>query len=378
MLNSIYLVSLPLVAGASWWLGRHNRRLKRKRRISRYYLSGLNYLLNDEHDKAVEIFVKKMDVNPETFEAHLAFGNIFRRQGEMDRAIRVHQHLMEHPQASAEQRQQALLALAQDYLSAGILDRAELLLLDVVDRDPKSQIALEYLLDLYQQEHNWHAAIRIAKRLQTYKRPSSDRIAHYYCELAQLALQETHLSQAEWYLKQAAKADPRCLRVPMMQAECAKKTEDYHRALQYYAHVVKADKDLSALALIGMEACYQGLKEVTVWHQYLQTVSERSKHWPVILQCAQLLYEAERLDLATAILEHRQKTHPTLASAALWLQCKQQQADPAQALAELELVLTQLRKSQAGYRCSNCGYKGNVLHWICPSCKTWDALTLLA
>ena len=378
MLNPIYLISLPAVAASFWWLGRRQRKLRRKRRISRYYLSGLNYLLNDKQDKAIEIFVKKLDVNPETFETHLAFGNIFRRQGEVDRAIRVHQHLMEHPDATTDHRQQALLALAQDYLSAGILDRAELLLLDLIDRDPKSITGLEDLLDIYQQEHNWHAAIRIAKRLQNYKRGSSDRIAHYYCELAALSLNEKHISQAEWYLKQASRADPGCLRVPMMQAECALLLENYQSALQYYAEVVKADKDLSALALRGMEACYQNLKEIAAWHQYLKTVSEQSKHWPVILQSAQSLFEANRLDLATAILEYRHRTHPTLASALLWLQCKKDDPNSMQTLSNLGSILNQLHKSQAGYRCGKCGYKCNVLHWLCPSCKTWDALTLLA
>ena len=375
MPNALVIVILPWVALSFWYLGSRHRKIRHIRRLSRYYLSGLNYLLNDEPDKGIEIFIKKLDVTPDTIATHLAFGNVFRRQGEVDRAIRIHQNLIEHPEVNLQHRRQALLALAKDYLSAGILDRAEQLLLDVVDQEPNCVLALEDLLDIYQQEHNWHAAIRYAKRVHCYKRPANDRIAHYYCELANVAIQEKHLTQATWYLKQAIRADATCIRVQLMQAECAVKMTDYQRALHYYQQVMKIDNDLIAIALPGMRYCYKQLQQLDAWQQLLLYWLKRTAYASVILHCVQYLHESGLEQQAQQLLIQRLRQQPTIAGLSLWLELSPP-GDYKQSLAELAVLLKQLNSEQTIYRCANCGYKGNVLHWLCPSCKTWNTFSM--
>ena len=375
--NMAFWWCLPIVALGAWWVGTIRRKPRRRQpRISRYYLSGLNYLLNDETDKAIEIFLKKLDVTPDTIETHLSFGNVFRREGEVDRAIRVHQNILQHSQTSDEHRKQALLALAQDYLSAGILDRAEELFLGLIDRDARCMPALEGLLDVYQQEQNWHGAIRIAKQLSRKLFVANIRLAHYYCELANKALKVDHINQAEWYLKKAASADNTCVRVYLMQAECAKRMGDFERAIHCYQQVVKPDCDLSVLALQGMHSCYHNLNQLDEWCHYLEACAVRTAHWSVVLVCVEYLNEAGASLRAIERLEAHLIRQPLLSGVLEWTRLKIRHSEPQQLLIEVITQLNKLNVDSTCYQCSQCGYKGHVLHWMCPSCKAWNSFCI--
>src|SRR5579862_1035562 len=177
--------------GIAWLLGyraRPREESPRKMNIPRDYLIGLNFLLNEETDKAVDIFIKMLTVDSETVETHLAVGKLFRRRGEVDRAIRIHQNLIARPQLEKVYREQSLFELGQDYLSAGMLDRAEKIFLELVNENSHSAQALRTLLDIYQQEKAWDKAVDAAAKYESVTRQSMDHvIAHYYCELAETA-----------------------------------------------------------------------------------------------------------------------------------------------------------------------------------------------
>src|SRR5579863_4292454 len=177
--------------GIAWYLGYRARPKTepepRKINLPRDYLIGLNFLLNEETDKAVDIFVKMLEVDSDTVETHLAVGKLFRRRGEVDRAIRIHQNLIARPQLEKIYREQSLYELGQDYLSAGVLDRAERIFLELVNAKSHSAQALRILIDIYQQEKDWDNAIQIAIKYEAVTRQNMQPIiAHYYCELGEL------------------------------------------------------------------------------------------------------------------------------------------------------------------------------------------------
>ncbi|MBV8803080.1 MAG: lipopolysaccharide assembly protein LapB, partial [Gammaproteobacteria bacterium] len=223
MSSSIWLLLVLAGLSCAWYLGYHTR-LKRfaaeKLNLPRDYLVGLNYLLNEEPDKAVDVFIKMLEVDSNTVETHLAVGKLFRRRGEVDRAIRIHQNLIARPQLDKAYREQSLFELGQDYLSAGFLDRAERIFLEILNIKEYSVPALRALLDIYQQEKDWENAIQIAKKLAVAtKKPTKHMIAHYYCELADNAFHKNQNEQATDYLQQALDSDENCVRASLTLAK---------------------------------------------------------------------------------------------------------------------------------------------------------------
>ncbi|NNF96569.1 MAG: tetratricopeptide repeat protein, partial [Halobacteria archaeon] len=187
MLEILFFL-LPIAALSGWWLGRRSKARRQEEsslELPSSYLRGLNYLLNEQQDKAIDLFIQLLDVDNDTVETHLALGSLFRRRGEVDRAIRIHQNLIARPTLSKEQRMQALFELGQDYMRAGLLDRAETLLGELIGNEPHTVAALQHLLDIYQQEKDWDKAIQIAQRLESRTGQSKrNLIAQYYCEKA--------------------------------------------------------------------------------------------------------------------------------------------------------------------------------------------------
>ena len=208
MIIDLLLLLLPVAAASGWYAAKRSidaNTHKDNDGFTRPYLVGLNYLLNEQPDKAVDVFIKMLEVDSEMVETHLALGTLFRRRGEADRAIRIHQNLIARPNLSKELRLQALLALGEDYLKAGVLDRAERVLLEFTEiaSGEIAIIGLRHLLDIYQQEKRWDLAINIANKLLTHGEPYQRNIAHYYCELALQAKAQSQLEQTQRYLKRA-------------------------------------------------------------------------------------------------------------------------------------------------------------------------------
>ena len=185
----VLFLLLPLAVLSGWWIGRKSvikSHVGSPIGIPSDYLKGLNFLLNEQPDKAIEIFIQLLEVNTDTVETHLALGSLFRRRGEVDRAIRIHQNLIARPTLNQEQRAQALYDLGQDYMRAGLFDRAETLFSELIDSGPHTESALRQLIDIYQQEKDWAKAIETARRVELKTGTKlSGLIAHYYCEQAE-------------------------------------------------------------------------------------------------------------------------------------------------------------------------------------------------
>ena len=188
MLEYFLLLLLPVAVYSGWWLARSlDKRSSRKRTqlFSNQYFQGLNYLLNEQPDKAIQVFLELAEVNQDTVETHMALGSLFRRRGEVDRAIRGHQNIIAKPGLEPQQRTQALLELGEDYMRAGLLDRAERLFSELIESDAQTPSALRSLLEIYQQEKDWEKALEQAQRLEQVKgEHMGDVMAQFCCEMA--------------------------------------------------------------------------------------------------------------------------------------------------------------------------------------------------
>jgi lipopolysaccharide biosynthesis regulator YciM len=246
MLEYLLLLLLPVAVYFGWWLARTLSRRSSSRReqlFSNQYFQGLNYLLNEQPDKAIQVFLELAEVNQDTVETHMALGSLFRRRGEVDRAIRFHQNIIAKPGLEPGQRTQALLELGEDYMKAGLLDRAERLFAELIETDAHTPSALRSLLEIYQQEKDWEKALEQAQRLEQVSGEHMGGVmAQFCCEMANVALAEGDAERAQRHLRQARRHDPRCVRARFILAQVVA-SKDPERALDLYEEIAELDAD---------------------------------------------------------------------------------------------------------------------------------------
>lgn len=380
MVISFLLLLLPVAAASGWFVARQSQAQQTPKEDHSFvqgYLVGLNYLLNEQPDKAVDTFIKMLEVDSETVETHLALGALFRRRGEVDRAIRIHQNLIARPQLPKQLRSQALLALAQDYLKSGMLDRAERLFIEINDLEGEYQItALSYLLDIYQQQKRWDAAIGIANKLLAKGKPMQKHIAHYYCELAMQAYSYDNRSKIMDLLQQALSNDSHCARANLLLGSFELEQENYDNALNCYQQIKFQDADFIGEALAPISFCFDKLERQEHYPQYLQTCLNEIPGTPVILAYTNYLCREQGLNAAIEFLAHQLHLHPSIRGlqrlVELYLEDTTQKARAD--LVSLQETMSKFIKHNPAYRCIHCGFTSKMLHWLCPGCKEWGAV----
>src|SRR5687767_13458217 len=270
----LFWLLLPVAAAVSWYLARRSNERSSGAQVHRLrtnYFRGLNYLLNEQPDKAIEVFLQIAEVDSDTVETHLALGNLFRRRGEVDRAIRVHQNLISRPTLSAEQKTAALLELGEDYMRAGLLDRAETLFSDLVNIDARAPSALKHLISIYQQERDWHKAIDHARRLEQATGESQGRvIGQYYCELTEHARGRHDLESARRFLAEAFACEANCVRGRIIEGQMAIDADEPERALASFERVVEQDMEFVPEILKPALRCYEQLQAMPRAREFLK------------------------------------------------------------------------------------------------------------
>ncbi|MBN4080101.1 lipopolysaccharide assembly protein LapB [Beggiatoa alba] len=377
----VVFLLLPLAVLSGWWIGRKSMVQKKFSALSpgipSDYLKGLNFLLNEQPDKAIEIFIQLLEVNTDTVETHLALGSLFRRRGEVDRAIRIHQNLIARPTLSPEQRAQALYDLGQDYMRAGLFDRAETLFTELIDSGPHTESALRQLIDIYQQEKDWLKAIETARRFE-FKTSTklSTLIAHYYCEQAENLLKQGEPSKALKTLKRADSEDNNCPRVSMLEGDIEKQLGNFKAAIKAYRRLENQDADYLPEIIKPLQECYeaQGLDEEMF--SYLQKVIQRNDSITIMLKLAEIIKDSQgEIPSADFITQHL-KIKPSVRGMdkLIELNLKQSTQSVKEKLIALKDVTEQLLKDKSKYSCHVCGFSGFTLHWQCPSCKKWGTI----
>ncbi len=371
---------LPVAAASGWLIARRSfssKTQKQPQEISPVYFKGLNYLLNEQPDKAIDLFIRLLDVDSDTVETHLALGNLFRRRGEVERAIRIHQNLIARPNLSREQRAEALLELGQDYMRAGLFDRAENLFIELTELKLNKEQANIYLLEIYQQEKDWKRCLDVAEQITVAHYPAlHNSVAHFYCELAEQAMRQQNLVLAENYLKRAQQVKRSNIRVLMLQAEIEFSRGECRSVVRLLRQVEESDPAYLAVALPRLIECYKKLGQQEEMYDYLKQLYQKHHCTDAMLVVTERIAESEGLDAAVAaVLDHLSES-PDLKGLErlVRLNLKRDGERPRETLEMLLSSVSKLLDQEPAYQCEHCGFTAKKLHWHCPSCKTWGAI----
>ncbi len=373
----LLILLLPVAALSGWLAASSAGHGAKKRQLPPEYFKGLNYVLNEQPDKAIEIFVKMLEVDSETVETHLALGSLFRRRGEVDRAIRIHQNLIARPTLDSEYRSQALLELGLDYMKLGILDRAEDLFSELVAADNFATQAYTHLLDIYQQERDWDKAIATVKKLETISAKNLHPVtAQFYCELAGMELANNNEKDARNHIKRALNLDPVCVRASLMEAGMAMNAADYQAAIQAYRRIEKQDPDYLPEAIISVRYCYQALNKQDKFKDYLAEIVENYGGITPLLYLTDVIAETEGDAAAIRFLSEELHKRPSVRGVDHLVKYViiRTEGELHKNLATIKELTTRLLDESSVYKCRICGFEAKKLHWQCPGCKTWNSV----
>ena len=380
MFELLFLL-LPIAAAYGWYMGDRNAKqkyLNQSNRLSREYVDGLNFLLSNQKDKAVDLFLDMLKEDDGTLEAHLTLGNLFRSRGEVDRAIRIHQALMESPSLTFEQRLLAIQQLGRDYMSAGFYDRAEEMFLQLIDEEDFQQYALQQLIIIYQSTSEWNNAINAASRLVKLGKVNYKiEIAQFYCELAAIAINNNNLDQAYNLLKKSAAADNNCARTSLMLGRVLMSQDKCEQAIECFEKIVHQDKAFIGEALPLLKACYAKLNQPQQFKQFLEICVQQDTGNVAELMLADMVEKDNGLDAAQYYLYRELLKHPNLKGFYRLMDYHVADAEQGKAKESLLLLRNMVGeqiKSVPNYRCQKCGFTVNTLYWLCPGCRSWSTI----
>lgn len=405
MNDALVFLLLFIAVACGWLLGRRSTRSAAASTsiLPGQYYRGLNYLLDGRPDGAVDQFIGALEVNSETLETHIALGNALRRRGEVDRAIRIHENLLARSDLPPAQMHLAHLELARDYISAGLLDRAERLLLDLLEQsEDQRDVGRLHLIEIFRSEREWDKAIDMARALLPRKsllRSAASaqlpgqavyrQLAHFHCEKAQALLQTGDTAAARGELQRALDTDAGCVRASLMLGELEGDEGEYRKAIRALRNVTEQDPDYLPEALPALRRCYQALGEEQVLSDFLRQSLERNPSTPLVIAVADDLLQQQGPDAAQAFLAGRLADVPSLRGLLRLIRLQGAAADQAPeraadgddslgdtspattTLRMLASLLDRLIEERPVYRCDHCGFAAKHLLWFCPGCKYW-------
>ncbi len=387
MLELLFLL-LPVAAAYGWFMGYRSVKKQQEdvnNKFSRDYMTGVNFLLSNQHNKAVDLFLnilqqqeKDEDLdNQSLFEAELTLGNLFRSRGEVDKAIRIHQRLDRSENYSFEQKLLTKQQLAKDFISVGFYDRAENLYILLVDEPEFAENALQQLAFIYQKTKDWQKAINVAEKLAILH-PQTENIslAHYYCELALQHLEKDN-EQSIKLLQQALKVAPNCARASMLLGEIAMVNLDYVQAIQYLQDVLTQNPAYISEVISPLEYLYQELQQQENFELFLIRAQQIQQNSAIELALVDLIEKQEGAQAAQVKLYQQLKMNPSpvLFQRFIQYQMGQTQEEKSQhSLLLLQNMVEEYIKRECAYRCTQCGYETHKLSWCCPSCQQWESI----
>ena len=370
---------LPIAAATGWLVGRRGGERHSDTQVSRLsttYFRGLNYLLNEQPDKAIEVFLHIAELDKDTFETQVALGHLFRRRGEVDRAIRLHQALAQRPGLTDQEKVQALLALGEDYMRSGLLDRAETVFSDLVRLDMRAPQALKHLIGIYQAERDWDKAIENATRYEEITgEPMGRLIAQFECELADRHRAAGEVNEARAAVARAYQADANSVRAGILEGRIEVEDGNDAAAIRAFERVARVDPDYLPEILPALLQCYERVGDSTGARSFLGEMTEHYRGVAPVLALTRMVEAAEGVPAARAYLAQQLKDRPSVrGEAALIDLTVAEGADAMATLHDLKHITDQLLVRNPSYRCNRCGFGARAHHWQCPSCKEWGSV----
>jgi lipopolysaccharide biosynthesis regulator YciM len=380
MTEFAWLLLLPVAAAAGWLAGRRGGERQggaRMSRLSSTYFRGLNYLLNEQQDKAIEVFLQIAAVDKETVETQFALGHLFRRRGEVDRAIRLHQSLVAREGLNDEQKTRAVLALGEDYMRAGLLDRAETLFIDLVRMGVLAPQALRHLISIYQSERDWDKAIEHARKFEAASgEPMGKLIAHYHCELADKARLGGEFERARHHVSEAYAADSNSVRAGLAEGQLELAQENDTGAIRAFERVARHDIEFLPDILEPLLRCYERRADNARARGFLLEMIEHYPGVSPVLALTRLIEKEEGSGAALSFLSEKLRQRPSVRgeAALIDLSLDSPGADASDTLRTLKQITDQMIVRTPGYRCQRCGFSARSHHWQCPGCKSWGSI----
>ncbi|MGV2288968.1 lipopolysaccharide assembly protein LapB [Trinickia sp. YCB016] len=371
-----WLLIIPVAFAFGWIAARYDLKtlLSESSNLPRSYFRGLNFLLNEQPDQAIDAFIEVVKLDPETIELHFALGNLFRRRGETDRAIRVHQNLLGRADLPVSERDHALFELGQDFLKAGLLDRAE----ETFGRLESGDYALgaqRALLTIYEIEKDWNKSIETAGRLETMgAEPLDKEIAHFHCELAQEALQQKKPAEAAEQLELALKANPQNVRATILAGDVKAAGGDHAGAIAEWQRVEEQNASYLPLVAEKLMKAYAALGRAAEGADLLTSYVDRYPSNDLLDVAYQHVADLRGSEAAHTLARTQMQKSPNLAGMTRLLEAQIAAADD-QRRSELELMRTLIKqrtKNLPRYTCQNCGFRARLFYWQCPGCSGWE------
>jgi lipopolysaccharide biosynthesis regulator YciM len=372
-----WLAAVPIFFALGWMAARIDIKqlLSESRTLPRGYFKGLNFLLNEQPDKAIDAFIEILKLDPETVELHFALGNLFRRRGETERAIRVHQNLLARPDLPQEHMVHAQFELGQDYLKAGLLDRAEETFNKLVDTQYSAQ-ARRALLEIYQREKEWQRAIEAASALQESGAGGRQReIAQFYCEMAQDELVHTHPEAAMELLEKSLASDRKSVRAMILIGDVYQARGEIENALLTWRRVEQQSVPHVALVAQRLMDGYRTVGRAQEGVNLLKAYLAEASSIDLLEVVFKAVLELDGVQAANQLVGAELRRTPTLLGLDKLLEARLLEARP-EARSELSLVKNLVHgytQKLARYQCSQCGFKARQYYWQCPGCSQWES-----
>lgn len=380
-MNELLFLLLPFAFLSGWMTARkrYRKNENKSHQLSHNFVHGINLLLDEKPDKALEVFLNHPDIDEYTAETYLLIGNMFRNRGEVDRALKVHQNLIGRSNLHPERKKSAMLAYGEDFLVAGMLDRAEKVFTEVMENtgnDPKACAALRII---YEQLQQWDRAIDVTRCVE--KNSGEDfgkYIAHYYCQLAQIELERGNVHLVEQFLESAKKADKSSSRVLVIQGDLASRKRLPADALKYYQTAIRQDSRLLGLLNSRLHAVTDDIGKDEKLKKFLMKVIDKSEDIQVLGYFMDVL---SRNEVTAKDIEYIEGTFKRGTSSpatlmrlvAMW----KEQTHDADKIARYELiagVLQEYLQDRSDFQCQDCGYQMKEFIWQCPACQEWDTV----
>lgn len=367
------LLLIPLFFGLGWAAARVDMRqvVRESRALPRSYFQGLNFLLNEQPDKAIDSFLEVAKIDPQTIELHFALGNLFRRRGETERAIRMHQNLIERDDLEEQYRLQALAELGEDYLRSGLLDRAEDIFNKLLDTR-LAEVAKRNLLEIFQVEKEWLKAIEIARELPDVT--SQRELAEYYCELAASEIMRSRSDSARGYLQEAVQHNRKCVRASLLEGDLLAQEGNSAGAIEVWQRIEQQDPAYLSLIAQRLLDAYRKESRRDEGIALLRGYLEHYASLDLLEVVYQLVLESEGEESAYRLVRDELQRNPTLLGLEKLIGARLPLV-AAETRSDLELarsIVQGYTKRLSRYQCDNCGFKARQFYWRCPACGGWE------
>jgi len=380
-MQELLFLLLPVAMAYSWFMGRNSIKQKdqtEKQDLSIKYSTGLNYLLSNQQDKAIDYLLEALKVEDDTVEAHFAMANLFRRRGELDRALKVHEHLVRQGHLPSKDKQQAIFELGKDFLSAGLYDRAEKMFTKLLKSKNYGLKSINNLLKIYQSTKDWQLGIDLKKAIIKAKDVKSlHTLANFYCELATSALDKDEFIAVIELLQQALELDPNSCRANWLMAKIYENHQQFEQASQCYQYIYQQDKEFFPDVIENMHHCYVQLDASDEFFTFIRKVYEETGSTTALLKYLEYIEIKHGVNKAIEFILSALKRRPTIKGFKHFV--KMQMAESAkdshsESLDVIKELITAYLNMKPRYSCRSCGFNSSTHYWSCPSCHDWEQL----